>query len=495
MLSRLVRLPMLLLIVAMLVVTTGCDSASSAQNEPTPTPIPPPPVPERPTYVVRRGEVVDSLSFTGRVSPSIEHELYFREDGRVKVVYVERNQMVEEGDLLAELDNDDLLRQLAQAQIELDGAEQNLQQSIESDEFSQARAEADLEAKRIQLIKLQESLPVMDLEIEIARLALERAEAGPTEEDLITAQSQLDQAKNSLVGKRIGIRDVATENARRLVNGAQAAVLNAEESVRLQEMNLERVRRGPTEAQLIELRANYERAVQRKRQTQLDIQLQQQQIRLAQMELDRDEEGDPALARAVERAQLTVDRLTAQVENTQITSPITGKVTSVGAYEGNTANAYRPVIVVADESELEVTAEPLTAQLERLSEGLSATIVLSAFPGQELSGVIEQLPYPYGGGGGSTAVDTPDKYTRISFDPRDLAIQPGDLVRVEVVLEQKDDTLWLPPAAIRTFAGRKFVVVQEDGRERRVDVTIGIESSDRVEILDGLEEGDVVVGQ
>ncbi|MGI5916784.1 MAG: efflux RND transporter periplasmic adaptor subunit, partial [Anaerolineae bacterium] len=200
-------------------------------------------------------------------------------------------------------------------------------------------------------------------------------------------------------------------------------------------------------------------------------------------------------ARAVERAQLTVDRLTAQVENTQITSPITGKVTSVGAYEGNTANAYRPVIVVADESELEVTAEPLTAQLERLSEGLSATIVLSAFPGQELSGVIEQLPYPYGGGGGSTAVDTPDKYTRISFDPRDLAIQPGDLVRVEVVLEQKDDTLWLPPAAIRTFAGRKFVVVQEDGRERRVDVTIGIESSDRVEILDGLEEGDVVVGQ
>ncbi|MGI5917017.1 MAG: HlyD family secretion protein, partial [Anaerolineae bacterium] len=374
MLSRLVRLPMLLLIVAMLVVTTGCDSASSAQNEPTPTPIPPPPVPERPTYVVRRGEVVDSLSFTGRVSPSIEHELYFREDGRVKVVYVERNQMVEEGDLLAELDNDDLLRQLAQAQIELDGAEQNLQQSIESDEFSQARAEAELEAKRIQLIKLQESLPVMDLEIEIARLALERAEAGPTEEDLITAQSQLDQAKNSLWSVQVG-RDsaCAVDPSSADCIGAQAAVLNAEESVRLQEMNLERVRRGPTEAQLIELRANYERAVQRKRQTQLDIQLQQQQIRLAQMELDRDDEGDPALLRAVERAQLTVDRLTAQVENTQITSPITGKVTSVGAYEGNTANAYRPVIVVADESELEVTAEPLTAQLERLSEGLSAT--------------------------------------------------------------------------------------------------------------------------
>jgi len=64
-----------------------------------------------------------------------------------------------------------------------------------------------------------------------------------------------------------------------------------------------------------------------------------------------------------------------------------------------------------------------------------------------------------------------------------------------VTLEEKQDALWLPPAAIRTFAGRKFVQVEEDGRQRRVDVTIGIESAERVEITEGLEEGQVVVGQ
>jgi multidrug efflux pump subunit AcrA (membrane-fusion protein) len=66
---------------------------------------------------------------------------------------------------------------------------------------------------------------------------------------------------------------------------------------------------------------------------------------------------------------------------------------------------------------------------------------------------------------------------------------------VNVVLERKDDVLWLPPQAIRTFEGRKFVVVQEEGEaQRRVDVKVGIESEDRVEIEEGLTEGQVVIG-
>jgi multidrug efflux pump subunit AcrA (membrane-fusion protein) len=54
--------------------------------------------------------------------------------------------------------------------------------------------------------------------------------------------------------------------------------------------------------------------------------------------------------------------------------------------------------------------------------------------------------------------------------------------------------LWLPPQAIRTFEGRKFVVVQEGDAQRRVDVKIGVEGEDRVEIVEGLNEGQVVVG-
>ena len=72
----------------------------------------------------------------------------------------------------------------------------------------------------------------------------------------------------------------------------------------------------------------------------------------------------------------------------------------------------------------------------------------------------------------------------------------GELATVIIVLEEKDDVIWLPPAAIRTFQGRSFVVVQgDDGSQRRVDVRLGIESDERVEILEGLEAGQTVIGE
>jgi multidrug efflux pump subunit AcrA (membrane-fusion protein) len=117
-------------------------------------------------------------------------------------------------------------------------------------------------------------------------------------------------------------------------------------------------------------------------------------------------------------------------------------------------------------------------------------------PGDEVPAVVRRLPYPYGGGGRSEGVGEEDTSTRVSLDMQaagDL-FELGDLVRVTVVLEQKQDVLWLPPQAIRLFEGRRFVVVQEADGQRRVDVKVGIQGEDRIEIEEGLTEGQVVVG-
>ena len=66
-------------------------------------------------------------------------------------------------------------------------------------------------------------------------------------------------------------------------------------------------------------------------------------------------------------------------------------------------------------------------------------------------------------------------------------------MRVQVVLERRASALWLPPQAIRKYEGRRFVVVQDSDGQRRVDVRIGITSDDRVEILEGLEVGQIVI--
>jgi multidrug efflux pump subunit AcrA (membrane-fusion protein) len=150
---------------------------------------------------------------------------------------------------------------------------------------------------------------------------------------------------------------------------------------------------------------------------------------------------------------------------------------------------------VADISAIEISANLSSRQMEDLIEGQETTVVLSSYPGETWRGTVRRLPYPYGAGGGTETLADADESARISLEGDVSDLELGDLARVTVVLEQKDAALWLPPAAIRAFQGRSFVIVQDEDRQRRVDVKVGIESKDRVEILEGLEEDQVVVGQ
>ena len=79
------------------------------------------------------------------------------------------------------------------------------------------------------------------------------------------------------------------------------------------------------------------------------------------------------------------------------------------------------------------------------------------------------------------------------MDPEKYNYDIGDRLRITIELERVDDALWLPPQAVRTFEGRSFVVAQENGAQRRIDVRLGIRSDDRVEILDGLTDGQIVI--
>ena len=477
-----------------LVILSGCSAATSGKEEATPTPIPPPPIPEKPTYTVKRGLVVDSLSFTGRVSPVIEEELFFRESGRVKKVYVERNQIVEAGTLLGELENDDLLRQLAQSELDLEAANISLQEAQASRQYAIDIAEIDLKVKKLSAQKTAASLESLALDLQVAEMDLKEAKAGPSADAIAISQLRLERTKNSLWSAQVS-RDSTCPTSGPGCDSAQASVNRAEADVRIAEIELAQLKRGASPEDLLGLDVSYNKVLQGKKRTEIDLEIQQQQIKTTEMGLAKLKAGvDPQLTKAVERSKLSRERLVAQVENSRVLSPIAGKVSSISAFEGRNVNAYKPVFVVADESDLEITAEPMSSQMQNLSEGMAAVMVLSAYPGKELPGEIITLPYPYGSGGGAS-LEEADKATHISFDPLDLDIGPGDLVKVIITLEKKENALWLPPAAIRTFAGRKFVTVQEEGRQRRVDIVVGITAAERVEVMEGLEEGQVVVGQ
>ena len=218
---------------------------------------------------------------------------------------------------------------------------------------------------------------------------------------------------------------------------------------------------------------------------------------LAELEVNILERGvDPLFENNVERSRLEVQKLEASIADAQITAPFAGELLSFAVVAGREAEAYKVVAIIAAPGDVEISADIPSSQLVELSENMPITARLSSRPGEVIQGFIRKLPYPYGGGGSSEAIDQEDQSTRITLEniPPDLELEVGDVIRIEVILEQKDNVLWLPPQAIRTFDNRRFAVIQDGETQRRVDVKVGIEGEERVEIEEGLTEGQIVVG-
>jgi hypothetical protein len=169
-------------------------------------------------------------------------------------------------------------------------------------------------------------------------------------------------------------------------------------------------------------------------------------------------------------------------------------VVSIRLSVARAVEAHQDVIVIVDPSEMEVKADLTGSQASKLSKGMLAVVRATTPRGEELQGVIRRVPYD------SSAASQlqGDGSVRVALESAadgSIPFELGDILHVTVELERRENVLWLPPQALRRFEGRAFVVVQQDGVQRRADIKTGLEADDRVEIVEGLAEGQVVVGQ
>jgi macrolide-specific efflux system membrane fusion protein len=201
-------------------------------------------------------------------------------------------------------------------------------------------------------------------------------------------------------------------------------------------------------------------------------------------------ERQVALAQlSVQEASLGSQELEITISNNRLTSPLDGVITMLRLVSGREVQGYNSVGTISDLSSLEVGAAINSDIEENVEMGMPATIEPVSGLTPPVPGVVRYLPLQ-----GNEDYTNPNGFRVAFVNPSDLSqYEMGDLVQVSVVIIEHKNVLWLPPQAVRIFEGRRFVVVQEGDIQRRVDVRIGIVSEDRVEILEGLTEGQVVV--
>lgn len=439
------------------------SSSSSSATAATPTPLPTPIIPEKPTYTVQMGTVVQTLSFTGRASPVQEQELYFEADGVVDQVFVERGDWVQAGDLLAQLDISNLERQLAQQQLSLQATELKLQDAEDTLVKDKAQAQVALEdAQR----KLNQARTV-DTQITILQ-------ANNTLDSAITARDKAQDAYDTAwdVARDWELGD--PQRADRLVSERETATAN-----------------------LLSAENNLVLAQLQYRQTMLsvenELETRQREVDAAQLAIEELDEGiDPQLTIDLENARLDIEEIELEIAASQLLAPFSGEITSLGIEPGNKATAYAAVLVLADSTNLEITADLGSEELSEMSINQESLITLRNRPEETLNGYVRLLPYPYGGGTGEATSDDTAAHVALTGD---VTLQMGELATVVIVLQEKENVLWLPPAAIRTYQGRDFVVIQLEDGQKRADVLLGIETDERVEIMAGVEAGQTIIGE
>jgi HlyD family secretion protein len=519
----------------------ACGAPSAAQVEQaTPTPLPPDPALERPTYTVKRDAIDEVLTVNGRVTPVDLIRLSFKRDGRVNTVGFARGDTVKQGDLLAELQQEEQLEELREAQ---DG----LVQSRRDLENAQKEQGKKIEQAQLALENAQEDLNRVlpggeDDPIRAAQQALEdaRREAQQTGD---TGSEAKTEAEYAVLKSAEALQDAQKAREKAFWNNDWAqkygtdpanpytvdpvtgkktpneltdeqidafadALIQADRALREAERAVEQAKRTADKAHEEEIIKNTEsdekvQEAQRKLDSMIngkgnkDLIEAQRKVKDAQLALEEAQSGSyNTEQKAVEDAQRRLEKAQKKVEDGRIIAPQNGQLLAISISEGDTVTAFDPLVEIADPSQLEVASELGAEQMKQLAEGQPVEINTLSRPDVLMPAIIRLMPAPYGSGG-SGAVQEQDRTTRFKIlDLKGQEVEAGvTIVKIRIVLEHKDNVLWLPPEAVRSFEGRRFVVVRDGDRERRVTVKTGIETEDKIEILEGLEEGDVIVGQ
>jgi HlyD family secretion protein len=165
---------------------------------------------------VLRGDLARSVVATGRVEPISKVEIKSKANGIIKELKVNIGDLVESGQVLAELDKDNLAARLREARAALMNAESNL--TAAEAEYRKNQVEAD------------------SPDVGFARRNLDRVEklyknGLISQQDLDDAQRPLEQAENRqhVARSQLSVSQARISQAQAMVGQSKAAVERAEE--------------------------------------------------------------------------------------------------------------------------------------------------------------------------------------------------------------------------------------------------------------------------
>lgn len=190
-------------------------------------------------------------------------------------------------------------------------------------------------------------------------------------------------------------------------------------------------------------------------------------------------------------AKVNLETLKAQLAEARLTAPYAGIISDAKANPGDAMAPYQPVVTIEDPRDPVIKAQVEEATALKLQVGQKAQVQFTEFGDKLLEGRLTASPSL------NDPAPTPTRPRMVQIDlaSPQTGGKLGMVGRAFVILQEKTGVLVLPNSAIRSYAGRTYVVVVEGDSKREVDVVTGIVGETETEITKGLTEGQKVMGR
>jgi len=467
------------------------------------------------TATVERGSVTKAIIAYGQVKPMRTETLAFRKaKERIVSLRAEPGLPVVEGQVLVELDIAALERNLAEARGELQEAEGEL------DELAATDSARELE---------------LQVELSEAQTALEAAvgDLKAFDEGKNTPEARRKLAASELASAEAELRDLTDDpshqkeiqrlewlyNQAEVEHGPYVLIENPSEQDRDTEWLLRNemlARRQTLEVARLDHQAGIRAAEQRVAEARRALERLDREIALGAHEIERAklasakdaaqaelmgieeklalpaEESDAVeLARAraeVLKLEGEVQDATAALAEGRLRAPFDGVVLAVQAMPETLAVPGRDVVSVADTSAFRILAKFSELDVLDLREGMEALLTFDALgPDVRLTGRLGEIPRYGKYENGVTYYEV-----MVDFDGGEVTLRDGFSANVSVPVGSKENVLVIPAAAVWEEPGGSSVIVLTEGEREVRRIKTGVGDGVTVEVVDGLQEGEVV---
>jgi HlyD family secretion protein len=238
------------------------------------------------------------------------------------------------------------------------------------------------------------------------------------------------------------------------------------------------------------------RLVEKKAATPADLNAAREAVQRAELQiqaLDRRRSSlvtppDKSAAQArLEEARASAAAATRRIETAQIRSPMPGVVYHLEVKPGAYVQPGDLIAQVGRLNQLRVIVFVDEPELGSVEEGMPVTITWDALPGRQWKGTVEKAPLQV------VALGTRQVGEVIcTIENPDLSLIPGTNINAEIRSRVVQRALTVPKEALRREGNDTGVLKLEGDRVVWRKVRLGTSSVTRVEVLEGLSEGDPV---